>query len=504
MNDLIAGYIGYHPVRTQRGLEILTGLTPWVLIAFLFLGSFVWPNAVAYLVLAFNVYWFYRSFQTAVYIVVGHLNMRATLKTNWLKSLSGNPETRGKYKKIHHLVIVPNVKEPLGTLERNMNSLLAQTFPAKQVHVVLAMENRAREFDLEKANYIKRKFQHKFADVFVTWHVLAPGETIGKHSNDAFAAKTVKKILVDRRRIDIKNIIVTTCDVDTVFSSQHFALLTYKFLTSKKPYNRFFQAPLFLNNNINRLPSLMRVRIMMGDAGRLAGLQKPSGRFMNFSAYSMSLALLDRVGYWDVDVIPEDWHINLKCYFATKGDIDIVPLNIPLRGDAPESTSAWKTMVNTYQAEKRWAWGVSDVPYVVKNFFQHPEIPFWNRLNKLLLTAEWHITWSVSWFLITIGATVPTILNPAFSRTALGYNLPRASSLILTTCIIGLLVMTFYGYVLNPDIKHKLRSFLHPLTVLQWISLPIAGLVFGALPGLESQTRLMLGRYIEYRVTEKV
>jgi len=34
--------------------------------------------------------------------------------------------------------------------------------------------------------------------------------------------------------------------------------------------------------------------------------------------------------------------------------------------------------------------------------------------------------------------------------------------------------------------------------------MPIAGLFFGALPGLDAHTRLMLGKYLEYRLTEKV
>ena len=33
---------------------------------------------------------------------------------------------------------------------------------------------------------------------------------------------------------------------------------------------------------------------------------------------------------------------------------------------------------------------------------------------------------------------------------------------------------------------------------------PIVGLVLSVLPALEAHTRLLLGRYLEYRVTEKV
>ena len=38
---------------------------------------------------------------------------------------------------------------------------------------------------------------------------------------------------------------------------------------------------------------------------------------------------------------------------------------------------------------------------------------------------------------------------------------------------------------------------------LQWLALPVVGLLFSNLPALDAQTRLMAGRYLEYRVTEK-
>ena len=38
----------------------------------------------------------------------------------------------------------------------------------------------------------------------------------------------------------------------------------------------------------------------------------------------------------------------------------------------------------------------------------------------------------------------------------------------------------------------------------QYLMYPIVGLVLSVLPALEAHTRLLLGRYLEYRVTEKV
>jgi uncharacterized protein YqcC (DUF446 family) len=38
---------------------------------------------------------------------------------------------------------------------------------------------------------------------------------------------------------------------------------------------------------------------------------------------------------------------------------------------------------------------------------------------------------------------------------------------------------------------------------LQWVCLPVVTVVFTNLPALDAQTRLLTGRYLEYRVTEK-
>ncbi len=41
------------------------------------------------------------------------------------------------------------------------------------------------------------------------------------------------------------------------------------------------------------------------------------------------------------------------------------------------------------------------------------------------------------------------------------------------------------------------------ISYVQWIGLPLVGILFSTLPALDAQTRLLTGRYLEYRVTEK-
>lgn len=504
MSDFIREYMQYHPVRTQRGLEIFTGLSPWLLITFLIIGSFVFPVVVAYFVIAFNVFWLYKSAQMTLGIVVGYLNLRATQKVDWLAKLENDEKTKHEFKKVVHVIIIPNVAEPNEILLRNVRSLSEQNFPLKQVYVVLAMEDREGEPARNRSALIKKELKNKFAGIIDTYHILTPGETIGKHSNNTFAARYAKKYLTETKKISIENIIATTCDVDLVFHKEFFALLTYRFLTSNKRFNQFFQTALLAYNNIGRLPFLTRIPNIVGSINNLAVLSKPRTRIMNYSTYSLSLKLLDFVGYWDTDVIPEDWHLNLKAYFATDGKIEVVPLFLPSYLDAAESTSRWKAYKNYYEQVKRWAWGAVDIPYALKMLFSDRKIPFFNKFLKVSVALEQHFLWGTSWFLITIGALIPTVLNPTFARTTLGFNLSRVSGFILTLCLLGVIAIAIVDVLLDPGKKRKFLTFLHPFTYLQWLVMPVAGLVFGALPGLESQTRLMLGKYIGYKVTEKV
>jgi len=161
-------------------------------------------------------------------------------------------------------------------------------------------------------------------------------------------------------------------------------------------------------------------------------------------------------------------------------------------------------MQNQYEQMKRWAWGVTDTPYIIKGWFMHPEIPLLPRTLRVLRAVENHFLWPVNWFIITLGATLPAIINPAFRETVLGQNLPVVAGNILTISMVFLIVVIVIDWKLKPPRPGEYPKFKIPLLLLQWISMPVIGFVFGALPGLDAHTRLMFGKYMEYRVTEKI
>jgi cellulose synthase/poly-beta-1,6-N-acetylglucosamine synthase-like glycosyltransferase len=492
-------FIIKHDKVIQRALEILPGFFSWNVILFPYWGILLVPNLVAYSILAFNIYWFYQSLQISITSIISHIRIQASIKYDWMGDLKAFPD----YKKVKNVVIIPTYKEPLHILERALNSLKAQTLPGKQLVVVIAMEKREPQEDRDlKIKKLKSTYKDLFGGLYFTVHKLAVGEVIGKASNERYAAIWVKKNLIDKNRLNMDYLIVTSCDADHKYHPSHFAYLTYRFLDNPQRYNYFWQPVIMFYNNIWELPAITRVPNTLGTIWNLSQLPRKD-RLINQQNYSLSFKLLDKAGYWDADKIPEDWGIFFKAYYKMRGKVEVEPLYIPLLADAAQSSSLWKTLKNQYEQYKRWAWGVSDDPWIIKNYFLTPGVPIIDKTMRLMWALWSHFSWPVNWFLITIGLTLPSLLNPAFGRTSLGYMVPKVSSFVLTISL-GFLITTLiidYFYKPRPKTLPFWRFIAAPFEL---VLMPVAGFFFSALPGLDAHTRLMLGKYLEYKVTEKV
>ncbi len=493
-------FIENHEKGVLRALEILPGFVSWNLILLPYWGIFVIPTFVAYFVLFFNIYWFYQSFQIALSAYISHIRIQAAMKYDWLKDIQSFPD----WERVNHIIIIPTYKEPLYILERTLDSLRSQTLPTKQLIVILATEYlEPEETRLEKVKVLKEKFGKIFGRFEVTVHKVIPGEIAGKSSNERFAAIYIKNKLIDEEKKDINYFTVTSCDADHKFHPNHFACLTFKFLDNPKRYRMFWQAAMLFYNNIWEIPAITRVTNTFGSIISMSFLSRRD-RLINTANYSLSLKLLDEAGYWDADKIPEDWGIFFKAFYKVKGGIEVEPIYLPLYADAPRSTTFWKTIVSQYQQYKRWAWGVSDDPWIIKSYLLVPGVPFWDKTMRLLFVMWAHFLWPVNWFIITLGLTIPSLLNPAFARTALGYTVPKMSSFVLTVALSFLVIMLIVDRFYKPEAPKHYPKWKVILSPLEFILMPIAGFFFGALPGLDAHTRLMLGKYIEYKVTEKV
>jgi len=496
---MLKRFVEKYDKQVHRFLEILPGTFSWTLILFPFWGSFIIPHYVAYYIIFFVIFWFYKSAALAISASMSHFKLNAAKVYDWLADTKKLPD----FGKIHHLLIVPTYLEPLHTIEKGLDSLVAQDFPKNQVSVCVAFEEREGKSAREKAKAIWKKYKGKFANLMITYHPDIAQEVKGKSSNQAYAGKLAKKLLVDKQKRDINFITVTSKDADAILSEKFLSCLSYKFLTNNSPHLHFWQPIVLFYNNIWKIPAPIRVMSTFSSVWQ-TGLNSRTDRLINYSIYSTSLKLLDDVGYWDVDVIPEDYRIFFKSYFEKDGKVDVEPIFLPVYADAAESSTYFKSLLNLYEQEKRWAWGVSDDAYLIKKWLTYTHIPFWKRTIRVAKVLEDHFLWPVNWFAITLGTSLPAILNPVFAQTVMGQNLPKLAFSILTVSWVFLIVILIIDFRQRPKRDKEVSLFKKLLTPFEFVMIPVVTLIFTALPGIDAHTRLMLGKYLEYRVTEKV
>lgn len=495
---MIYKFLGINERRILRLIEITIGMTTWLTITMPVWLSFWHPALMAYFVLAFDIYWLYKSATLSINAVRSYIKLSVHLKINWKeKALK-----QKNWKKVQHVVIIPEYHEPKSVLKDTLENLTLQDFPKEKIIIVLATEKRDDKAQ-QISSELKTEYQSSFGKFLITYHPDAIGEVKGKSSNMAYAAKEVTKLL-EKESCDLNFITVTSCDADALLHPKYFSYLTYLFLTDVERKYHFYQSAIMFYSNIWKIPLPGRVINTLGSINSLAQLVLDK-RLINFSTYSLSLATAKDVNYWGRSVIPEDYHMFFKTYFKYGDRVSTKPIFLPTLADAAESTSFWKTIINQYEQMKRWAWGVSDDPWLIKNLFLHKEIPLWDRMTKLFyILVDNHLIWPTNWFILTLGSNIPPLINNSFQRTILGHSLPMISSIILTLSTLFLIGVVIVDMKLKPQRPESFAKWKTPILYLQWLSLPIVGLLLSTLPGLDAHTRLLLGRRLEYRVTEKV
>lgn len=481
-------------VFMRRLIEIAIPLSAWLLITMPLWLSFWHPALVAYIIITFDIYWFYKSFSLAYYAIRSYLTMQAHIKVDWVTEA----KKLKQFSKIRHVIIIPEYKEPIHILRRTLDSLVSQDFPKRRLCVVLATEKKDSERE-ETARILTNEYGKKFGRFIVTTHPLRTGEVAGKSSNMAFAGKLITDLL-QKEQVNLSYTTVTSCDADAMLHPKYFSYLSYVFLTDPDRQYHFYQGAILFYSNIWRIPLPNKMFNTIGSIWNFSLLSQ-SQRFINFSTYSLSLKTVVDAGFWDTDVIPEDYHLYFKVYFTKGKKVATKGLFLPVLVDAAESRGFFRTFVNQYEQSKRWAWGVSDVPFVIMSAFTHREIPFGDRLRRIVLLLEQHIFWPSNWFLLTLGSTLPPLVNPAFARTVLGHNLARISSGILTLSTIFLVIVFVIDWRIKPPRPKEFAMWKLPFLYLQWFTLPVISFFLSALPGLDAHTRLMLGKKLEYRVS---
>ncbi len=493
------------PAIPEQVLDGIPGFLAWLALLLTVAGAVLRPRIVVGLAAVLGFYTAVRFVVGAIANVIGLRRIRQWERIDWKAEYAHRAGADSLPRdRVHHVVIIPNYKEPLSVLCRTLDALSRQEDAATRMTVVLAMEGADPEA-ASKAQTLQNRYRSHFAHVYYTIHPKGlPGEMQCKSANEAWAARWIKRRLVDEAGYNLDHILVTTMDADTIWHPNHFACLTTLFALHPQRHLRFWQAPIRYHNNIWNINAAIALVHAYASAWELAYLSAPGWIPLPMSSYSLSLRLLDGVGYWDGDVIADEWHMFIKAFFQRDGQVRLERVYLPFTADATGGDSLWESLKNRYQQSVRHAWGSKEVGYTLARIVEYPEIPLWRGLRLFFRVAHDIILAGAGWVIMTVGPQLVFLLYPELFVAE--WNTPFFLLLQISLAIVSILG----AVVMILDIRQRphrprpwtLKDVLG--TILSFPLLPLLTLVVLAIPTIQAQTLLLFGMPIQFRVTKKV
>ena len=480
---------------------MLPGLITWGFLAAMLILSLTFPIIVAYVVMFYTIYFVYEAALTLTLMSITSRKMQKVMSTNWIEKLEEKKKLEhSNWEEIHHAVMICFANEDYEILRPTVQLLADNNYPAEKKILVLATEERI-EKGFAIATQLKHEFADGFLDIIITRHRLAPGEIIGKASNENHGARELY-IYLKKKKIDTRKVIITTNDSDSRNNIWYMAKLTYEFLEQDMPERRIYQPIPMFYNNIWTVPFFSRIIATFSAQWQMSLALKPH-RYVNFSSYAMCMESLHAIGYWDPDIIPEDERAYWKAVGLYGSDMRVVPLFIPVFLDAVKGRSLKRTFTEQYIQIRRWAWGASEVAYSMQTILKNPNVPVYLQYIYLFQQLRKSFEWAIAPFILLFGLSFPILVNPEFARSILAYSLPNILSKLLTISTV-LMIAVFYLEAVFAPPKPTEWSFLRKgFSFLSWITFPFISIVFSAIPALDAQTRLLIGKPIQYIPTEK-
>lgn len=493
-----------------RFFEILPGTLVWVTLVGTVLASWLFPLGASLFIIAFDIYWLLKTVFLSLHLRYSFSAMQRNLKKNWGKELDTiavyPPELNLKHwHEVVHLVVIPFYREGYGVIQGGLDSILKTNYNRQNIFIVLGSEEAAGDDARRLAERAENEYGSRFGAFLVTSHPAGlPGEQPGKGSNVSWMAKEAVKKLISARDIPFEHVVVSCFDVDTEVYPEYFGILTWHYLTAAKPLRSSYQPIPVYNNNIWDAPAFSRVVATSGTFWQMMQQARPD-RLATFSSHSMPLAPLVQMNYWHTNMVSEDSRIFWQAVIFYDGDYQVLPLYYPVSMDANVGKTWFETAKNVYKQQRRWIWGVENVPYLLFGFVKNKKIPLRKRLyfgfNQL--EGFWSIgtnslmLFMLGWLPLLIGGNV-------FNVTVLAYNLPRVTRWLMTLAMFGLITSAIYSLKLLPP-RPAYRPWRHYLWMaVQWTLIPVTLIAFGSIPGLDAETRLMLGKYMDFWVTPKI
>ncbi len=534
--------------RLQRVFEVIPGILTWFTLVGMFVFSFLIPVWIAVFIIAFDIYWLYRTIYISTYSILAFRKMNKHKMIDWMEACRkiNNPENFlaeineriknlknkrkskleiraleelakeikavAKYKEkfmdwrdIYQVVMLPTANENPEIIEPAIQAVADSSFPNNRFIILLATEEREDEKKRNhKINYLKKKFEGVFFDFLATVHNVAPGEMKAKASNTTYAAKYLKKYL-EEKNIPLERVILSNFDCDTVAHPEYFAALTFKYITDPSRLRFAYQPLPMYHNNIWDTNAFVRIIVTGSSFWHMVEAMRPE-HMVTFSSHSEPFQTIVDVDYWPVNVISEDSIIFWKGYVYFDGNYRVKPIYLPVSLDAVLADTYWHTIKNQYKQKRRWAYGIENFPLLARAFLANKKIPLRKKARHLFTMLEGHWSWATNSFIIALLGWLPVIIGGSeFNESVLAHNLPYITRYLMNAALVGLVVSMFLSLMLLPPRPARYSRKKYIYMFLQWVLVPITAPLLGALPAVDSQTRILFGRYFgEFWVTEKV
>ncbi len=508
--------------KIYRILEILPGFLSIATLLVLLIGSYFKPVYVAYFIIAFDVYWLLLVIYMAIFLITSYRNLQAGLKVNWrerCENLTNGkinqehvaPDSLAKnglvWQDIWHLIVLPTYNESIEIVRSCLLAIQNDGFPSDKMIIALAFEERAGASAYEKAEIIKREFSEKFGRFEIVFHPDGlEGELKGKGSNQAWCVKKVKQDLLDKENFDYRKILTSVFDIDTIVRPGYFFALTYKFLTVTDPYHASYQPIPVYHNNVWNAPFFSRVAAASNTFWQMI-MQVRQESLVTYSSHSMTFSALNEIGFWSPKNVSEDSRIFWHCLMYYNGHYRVEPIYFDVSMDVTCDRNFRMTAKSLYKQQRRWAWGGENIPYLIFNTIKRWKNKELNKptiIGHIVIQIYGFHAWATSALIIAVVGWMPMLIGgDRFNSTVLSGNLPTVTQNLMNFAMFGLILSALISNLLLPKRPAQYSFWKSVSMVLQWLLIPFVIVIFGAIPCLEAQVRLMFGKYMGFWVTPK-
>ena len=512
------------PPIPERVLDGIPGFIAWLALLLSIASAVAFPLTLMLTAALVASYTAFRFCLAGIANAMGIRRINEWASIDWYrKYLQDKTPDSLDWDSVQHLVIIPIYNESMKILIRTLDQLSLQENANSQISVLLAME-AAEPDSYQKAQSLHRQYAAHFANIYFTVHPRGLiGEMQCKSANLAWAVNRFFDNIVREEQLNVDNFVLTTMDADTRWHEKYFAALTYHFAINEDRHRAFWQAPIRYHGNIWQVNPLMRIINTYATAFELAYLAAPWWMAMPMSSYSLSLRLLEQSGNWDTDVIADEWHMLIKAYFATGGNVKMQHIYLPFLADSTTGSNILESIKNRYKQTLRHAWGSKEVGYMLAKLIENPQVVSFDSLKLLLRIAHDILLAGAGWIILTVGSQLPVFFHPKIAPIKLdgllasgdkasyvmeGLASSHPAWMLLASAgvvmIILVIVIQLQDYRIRPP---RVTPYTLGESVLELLSIPfmlVLTLFVVALPTLVAQTRLLLGIPLQFIVTDKV